>query len=141
MNLQPKSDDDGRSCAILSACAQENAPVCRARPPPAPPGNRWYAKRGSTRGFSSAGRASALQAEGQGFESPKLHQAKQRLYVPAVAACTAASYSYLPGGFMVRQGLGQGARARGGGQQRPAGDSPVRPVRRGVADNVLVGFC
>ena len=27
-----------------------------------------------TRGFSSAGRASALQAEGQGFKSPKLHR-------------------------------------------------------------------
>ena len=36
--------------------------------------NRWYPKRSKSRGFSSAGRASALQAEGQGFESPKLHR-------------------------------------------------------------------
>ena len=35
--------------------------------------NRWYPKRSKSRGFSSAGRASALQAEGQGFKSPKLH--------------------------------------------------------------------
>src|ERR1700733_1813352 len=36
--------------------------------------NRWYPERSKSRGFSSDGRASALQAEGQGFESPKLHR-------------------------------------------------------------------
>ena len=39
-----------------------------------------------TWGFSSAGRASALQAEGQGFESPKLHLRIHRRG-PSVTGC------------------------------------------------------
>ncbi len=41
---------------------------------------RFKVKYTSIRGLSSVGRASALQAEGQGFESPSLHQScSQRL--------------------------------------------------------------
>ena len=70
----------GEKDLFLSRQASGLAPRCSASTPaeatrPVPPTSpdqvTWC---GKTRGFSSAGRASALQAEGQGFKSPKLHR-------------------------------------------------------------------